>query len=564
MATSLWELLNKYKVVIPIMQRDYAQGRNTGKVPLVRENFLNSFCSTIKDKEAYLQLDFIYGYTKSIKMEDEKILEIFYPLDGQQRLTTLFLFHWYIAGKEGHLDKASDVLEKFTYEIRHSSKVFCSELVKYKPENFKESIKESIINQPWFFTAWNNDPTINSMLTMLDGIQKKVEEFQLVNVWERFVSQDSAITFHLLPMDELGLPDDLYIKMNSRGKELTDFEYFKVRLSEVMNPLYSDDFNHKIDGEWYDIFWDLYKNDNVADIAQIVDKGFLRFFRYLTDIIIEKKDLEDARELEELEKFDSIYSLEENVDYIFKVLEGFVKLNKEKPEFFSTVFYIDEKDFDPNKARIFFTNPNINIFKKCAQYYDPNQRNNPFSIGEQLLLYGCIIHILYNTEDYNFRIRKLRNLISNSDDTVRKENMASLLKSVEEVIFNNSLDKDTKFNNTQIKEEEDKAEFLNKYPKMKETLFLLEDHHLLQGCIEVFNLSPKMKRLVSKFKEVFHDGCDYEGISRAMFTFGDYSQRDSWKNYIGNKYPTTWRELFTPSQRRKNFKRTKKFYITYW
>ena len=38
-----------------------------------------------------IELDFVYG---SI------IIDTFQPLDGQQRLTTLFLFHWYFALKE--------------------------------------------------------------------------------------------------------------------------------------------------------------------------------------------------------------------------------------------------------------------------------------------------------------------------------------------------------------------------------------------------------------------------------------------------------------------------------
>ena len=36
--------------------------------------------------------------------------------------------------------------------------------------------------------------------------------------------------FHLLPIDDMGSAEDLYIKMNSRGKPLTDFETFKAQL----------------------------------------------------------------------------------------------------------------------------------------------------------------------------------------------------------------------------------------------------------------------------------------------------------------------------------------------
>ena len=77
------QLLNEQKVEIPIIQRDYAQGR-VDKEEL-RNNFLGALLNAIQD-EREIRLDFIYGST---------VNDSFQPLDGQQRLTTLFLLHWY-------------------------------------------------------------------------------------------------------------------------------------------------------------------------------------------------------------------------------------------------------------------------------------------------------------------------------------------------------------------------------------------------------------------------------------------------------------------------------------
>ena len=41
-----------------------------------------------------------------------------------------------------------------------------------------------------------------------------------------------GISFHLLPIEQMGLSEDLYIKMNSRGKPLTPFENFKARFEQ--------------------------------------------------------------------------------------------------------------------------------------------------------------------------------------------------------------------------------------------------------------------------------------------------------------------------------------------
>ena len=121
--TTFWNLLKDYKIAIPKIQRDYAQGRH-GK-----EYLRNSFLTKIKDAldgKEKLKIDFVYGSTEVNK--EEKILK---PLDGQQRLTTLWLLHWFIAYKAGKLKykEFRDTLLKFSYETRNSSRDFCDELV---------------------------------------------------------------------------------------------------------------------------------------------------------------------------------------------------------------------------------------------------------------------------------------------------------------------------------------------------------------------------------------------------------------------------------------------------
>ena len=120
---SFWSFLSKYSVEIPIIQRDYVQGR-TEKV-LLRNRFLTDIKNALENNEKML-LDFVYGATNSKTMN---------PLDGQQRLTTLWLMHWYISLRASKLKKESSILKKFTYQTRVSSREFCSNLC--NPENFK-------------------------------------------------------------------------------------------------------------------------------------------------------------------------------------------------------------------------------------------------------------------------------------------------------------------------------------------------------------------------------------------------------------------------------------------
>ncbi len=557
MATSLFNLLSNYKIVIPIIQRDYAQGRDLGKVPKIRERFLKAIFSALKEDGEPLELDFVYGYTKENSAPTGVNSKSFIPLDGQQRLTTLFLLHWYIAVSENHYLEAKNFLLRFTYETRHSSRVFCSLLSEFVPKEIDKPIKDTIINQSWFFAAWENDPTISSMLTMLNAIQAKVKEYDLQDIWPQLVSENPKIVFHLLPMDKLGLPDDLYIKMNSRGKELTEFEYFKSQFSEILSKDSCLEFNNKIDQDWSDLFWSLYKNDIAEDIAKLVDDGFLRFFNFLTDMLIHKKDIKIDAGLDELESYKVVYSNEENVSYLFACLDKLTVVSKTDFRFFQELFYIEENGFDPQKTRLFFLNPTVHLFRKCSDLYDITLRSNPFSIGEQIILYACIEHLLIETAEFPSKIRIIRNLISNSEDTVRKDNMPSLLCTVDEIINSKVIGEDTKFNKRQIDEEAIKQQFIRDNIHLITPLYKLEDHHLLQGCLAIFELNDEIEKNSAIFRSIFKQQCDYDLISRALLTFGDYSQSYDWRRRLGNRNNSVWRELLTPSQRRGEFLNTK-------
>ncbi|WP_340124611.1 hypothetical protein [Methylobacter svalbardensis] len=91
---------------------------------------------------------------------------------------------------------------------------------------------------------------------------------------------------------------------------------------------------------------------------------------------------------------------------------------------------------------------------------------------------------------------------------------------------------------------------------LHDTICRLEDHHLLQGCITIFKLLPDLNDYADSFHNTFTVGCDYDSISQALLTFGDYSQKHDWRRRFGNQNNSVWRELFTPSQRRGDFHNT--------
>ena len=244
---SFFKLIDKYSIEIPIIQRDYAQGRRDKKN--IRKAFLNALFESI-DGNKELILDFIYG---SI------IDDTFQPLDGQQRLTTLFLLHWYASLKEGNLNDNKNILMRFTYETRISSRNFCQSLVSNTVDMTSDTkLSDLITDSSWFYLSWMKDPTIDAMLRTIDDIHSLF--YNVDDLWNKLTSDNSGlIKFYFVNLENIGLSDDLYIKMNARGKLLTSFENFKATFEKRINDEewekdieYINKFERKIDTIWTD------------------------------------------------------------------------------------------------------------------------------------------------------------------------------------------------------------------------------------------------------------------------------------------------------------------------
>lgn len=317
-AISFWNFLKGNTIEIPIIQRDYAQGR-LGK-EILRKNFLCDLKNALDAEDTViLKLDFVYGSTEKRKI---------YPLDGQQRLTTLWLLHWYIALRAGKLNEENcNIFQRFTYETRISSREFCENLC--NPQHFEKfdgnDIVVFITKQTWFYSAWKQDPTIQSMLRMLggskitdkniaDGIEVIFQETsnnRFQTYWEKLTKKEIIVFYHL-PLQDFGLSDDLYIKMNARGKQLTSFENFKADLigyitkqseneqaewKELLAP--ESGIPIKLDTDWTDIFWNNKSKDNKIDEIYFAFMNRL----FLQELIcVKKKDNTYFYSADDLEK----------------------------------------------------------------------------------------------------------------------------------------------------------------------------------------------------------------------------------------------------------------------
>lgn len=541
------ETVQLKKIAIPIIQRDYAQGRVDAEVNRIRARFLDSLHQAIMAEP--ITLDFVYG--------DINTEGVMTPLDGQQRLTALFLLHWYAAKKE-NIDAAEyRFLENFSYETRYSARDFCSFLIQFKP-SFTKKLSEEIVDQAWFPLDWKKDPTISSMLVMLDAISEEFAETQAI--WPRL--KEKAITFYFLPIKDMGLTDELYIKMNSRGKPLTRFEHFKAELERELRKIDEPTAKRiikKIDLDWTDMLWRYRGDDNV------IDDEFLRYFRFVCDIICyQNGGTTQGKSNDEFDLLKEYFSgPNENVMANIQTLEDYFDCwsglhGDNTPDMFLERFISHEHQVGKIKVE---TRYGINIFKDCVRTYAElsGNGNRLFPLNRIVLLYAVIAYLLnqaeISEEQFSRRLRIVNNLIQNSEDEISDSEqrtsgnrMPAILKQVDAIIKTGEIDDavEKNLNLIQLAEEALKITWVEHNPDKAEALFELEDHDLLQGQISIIGLEHPDYFL--RFQSLF--SCQWDLIDCALMSIGNYGQREKngWRYQLGSKRNTkAWRNLFHKS-----------------
>lgn len=254
--TTFLELLRQGGVLIPHIQRDYAQGRPQKSAQELRERFLEALHRAVTSEEG-LHLDFVCGLRSAGG---------FIPLDGQQRLTTLFLLHWYTL-EEAAEPAASEgfkpaLFKHFRYETRSTTSDFLREMIEHRALLLDRSkalggLRAAFEDQCWYQASWSDDPSVVGMLVMLDAIEKRFGA-----QCRKLTPEDlGRITFHLVTLNDQTDPDLLYRKINSRGRKLSAYENFKAELLQALREDAAEigkdaaayaDFEQSLDGAWSD------------------------------------------------------------------------------------------------------------------------------------------------------------------------------------------------------------------------------------------------------------------------------------------------------------------------
>lgn len=537
-------------VEIPLIQRDYAQGRPGASVEEIRIDFLEVLLGAVAGGEP-VGLDFVYGRVEGGTL---------HPLDGQQRLTTLFLLHWYFAAA-AERPEASSPWTRFSYATRPSARLFCQRLVAHPLPRDEVSPSAWITDQPWYLHVWRNDPTIRAMLVMIDTIHAEVQrlhpDLDAQAAWERLTDvRTPAISFYLLPLEDMHSDEELYIKMNSRGKPLTPFENFKARFEQdIRHSHRGDEFAHKIDGAWSDLLWPLHGGDN------IVDDEFIRYIDFVTEICELREGQLGSGRLGPRAR--DIFGPQgdranEHLDFLFEAFDSWQDAEHVGSTFsriFSTALPNDDH-YDWQKV-VLFGATSTNLFEQCCHLFGSQRgANRAFTLQQSLLLYAVLLHLIHGTEDFPRRVRMLRNLIAASEDEVRRPNMPALIGDVEAIVVHGNLDAVRRLSSNQVEDERLKRTFLDENPDLQDALCRLEDHPILRGTLSSFEFEREtFRQRAQAFEAAFADSSKWLQLTGALLATGDYQRQRpnslAWQFGTGSAANEgVWRYLLTSASRK--------------
>ena len=555
--TNLLAFLTDKNVRIPQLQRDYVQGSDKAKE--IRDLFICDLVETLsadtpEAKQKTLHLDFIYGSTyeeapasglhphwkkgelhfDTPNSDVNEPTKVFLPLDGQQRLTSLWLLHWMLC-PETEADAAKKLLSHFSYATRSSSRRFCAALVAHigdgelKQQLKTNKAKSALMEAPWFLPAWQKDPTVNSMIEMLVAIGTRLGEVDTAPLWKRL--QEGAITFTVIEIqsNEFRLTDELYIKMNNRGRLLTDWECYKAKAIECLGEVVfteenaglweslqaneqektpADYFSFRVDGRWQDFFWHLSRGGEspLEDRVQRSDEMMRYFFTWWAEYRYYHYNTGECSDKMH------VFKSAEEITLLFQVLNKLheigcphgesVENQDQEKEFLETAFGVASKS--AVEVRLHFTGSEGNesrvgdLFRLLCE--------GKLERRHQVLVYYLLLRLVKHDEEatganlHDF-LRVVRNFLYGIREENKKmaftsgielKELSGYAKYLDEVLgekevyaglSSKEISEGTFHYMSAFRHEVEKAKWICEHPVEKAALFRLEEHDLLRGFL---------------------------------------------------------------------------------
>ena len=553
----------KRNIQIPLLQRDYVQGgRESVIVP-----FLEQLVSAVLNEDCTVNLNYIYGY-------EEK--DGFIPIDGQQRLITLWLLHLYIYSQQSLV---------FPVDLEFESREFADAFSKKLKEKLSDALKltgvklkDYIVDSPWFVTGWLYDATVANMLEALNKIHEIIGGIPASDIYTQNIS------FDFLNIKEVGLDDDVYVKMNGRGRPLTYFENLKSWMDEQVKTLFGEDdqftkdWRTKMDNDWSELFWN--NRNTKQEHPEEIDDEQLRFFYSMLLLFWKKNDIGFCSNESDETRRKVLKTLLECKELIsLYQIHKFALFNREVFRFISESLdvlreisiYVNKK-LDERITKILgFDSSETTLLYKIALKEATYEKTLP-------LLYAITkTPVVYRNENTFFRWMRLwSNLILNSD--IRNDNIKKACATID-LVSENIVD-DNLYNvvsallwkdgigfaKEQFNEERTKAkQIIEGEPRAdgkswEETIINAENHAFFKGAVRFLFTGEDgsenwvdFDKKLRYAKEYFPSDCsdEYPNTIELAKYFEDNDVKSLWHYYSFEKKENTWRTLLLSKQHKQ-------------
>jgi hypothetical protein len=237
---------------------------------------------------------FVYAYC------DGDLPGQYYLIDGQQRLTTLFLALLAVAARNAELKerfraryclsslepsgREGAVLTKLDYRLREYTAEFLHRCVDYflGDPAATGQMKEQI----WYLQRFERDTTIRNLFDNYATIQKLIEPALLdagpANLYEYL---EDLVECWYFDTNESAQGEELYIYLNARGEIIAGNENLKARLLEKAGAATAKGTWGRTWEEWQDYFWQKRKVGLSEKVVNPnADRGFDSFLSCIENL----------------------------------------------------------------------------------------------------------------------------------------------------------------------------------------------------------------------------------------------------------------------------------------
>ncbi len=258
------------QLVIPEIQRDYVWETKD----------VLDFLSYIKegfdgDEEDQPYLGFIYAYN------DRDYPFKYFLIDGQQRVTTIYLlllacYHKHGKGLPEYMFNRQQL--KIDYKVRQATHDLINDLVNFCKDN--PGLDFTIEDQIWFHKEYTTDRTINNIMANCYCIYEWLEGINELPKFIKFIEDGISLSYYHIEESRQG--EDLYIYMNSRGRQLEPNETLKAKFLAKLDQKNIWGAKWEL---WQDFFWKHKGSRPDADtgfndflrMVQVVQMSYLDF-----------------------------------------------------------------------------------------------------------------------------------------------------------------------------------------------------------------------------------------------------------------------------------------------